>query len=73
MHNDQIVNGKGEGKVLWWVITGLTSILLGVGSHMLTGSADHSQRIAVLEAQNAANSERLSRIERKLDQLLERK
>lgn len=64
-------NGNGNPRLLWWLISLLTGGLVGLGSHALTGNAEHGQKLAVLEHQAAAVEQRLQRIEAKLDHLLE--
>jgi hypothetical protein len=63
-------NSNGN-KILWWLISLLTGGLVGLGSHTITGNADHGSKIAVLEHQAAETEQRLRQIETKIDRLLE--
>ena len=64
-------NGNGQGKILWWVIGLLSTIILGLGSHNLTTTSNNTARISVLESHVMDHKEALVRIERKLDRVLE--
>ena len=63
-------NGNGN-RILWWLISLLTGGLVGLGSHTITGNADHGSKIAVLEHQATETEHRLRQIEAKIDRLLE--
>jgi hypothetical protein len=64
-------NGNGSTKLHWWLISALTGVVLGVGSHQLTGESRHAERIAVLEEQQRSTTRQLQRIEQKLDRALD--
>jgi hypothetical protein len=68
MANGASSNGN---KILWWLISLLTGGLVGLGSHTISGNADHGSKIAVLEHQATETEYRLRQIETKIDRLLE--
>jgi hypothetical protein len=59
------------GKLVWWLIGTVTTVVLGVGAGTFSTLRSNSERIAVLESQVADTRQHLQRIERKLDRLLE--
>jgi hypothetical protein len=65
---------NGQHKLLWW-ITGavLGPVFLMVFGLVVNTTFGNSQRLSGLEAEGAETHRRLDRIERKLDQLLERR
>jgi hypothetical protein len=63
-------NGNAN-RILWWLISLLTGGLVGLGSHTISGNAEHGSKIAVLEHQATETGHRLRQIEAKLDRLLE--
>jgi hypothetical protein len=67
---------NGNGKMTWWIIGLLSTIVIGGGSSWVgsvyTQIRHHGERIAVLEAQIQDSRQQLQRINHKLDQLLER-
>jgi hypothetical protein len=62
---------NGNGKLFWWTVGTLTTLLLGIGSGTLATVRQHAERIAVLESQADATRRQLDKIEHKLDRLLE--
>jgi hypothetical protein len=66
-----MANGNSNGRILWWLISGLTGLVLGIGSHQLTDTANQGQKIAILEHQAVSTEHRLRAIENKLDKILE--
>jgi hypothetical protein len=69
-------NGTTSGKLLWWVISTLTGIALGVGGsvvgHHNMVLLQHAERLSALETQMKQDSARLNRMEAKIDRILER-
>jgi hypothetical protein len=63
-------NSNSSTKILWWLISLLSGGLMGLGSHYITGNAQHAERIAVMEKQLSTTEQRLERIEAKLDRAL---
>jgi hypothetical protein len=61
--------GKGGTQILWWTINVLSALILGIGSHWFTHSADHAARIAVLEAEQRHSASELTDIHQELRQL----
>jgi hypothetical protein len=62
---------NGNGKLLWWIIGTLTTLLLGLGGGTLATVRLHSERIAILETQMLESRHQLDKIEHKLDRILE--
>jgi hypothetical protein len=71
MIQPQQQQASGQGRWQWWMM-GIAATLLsgGVAATMHTIHAS-SERIAVLESQEADTRRKLDRIETKLDQILE--
>jgi len=68
-------NGTAQApKLLWW-ITGaiLGPIVLAALNHLMATTYATSQKAAALESEFRALHQRLDRMERKLDHLVERK
>ena len=62
---------NGQHKVLWWIIGAvLGPIVLAVFGNVLNTTINTSERTSALQAQYHDMSQRLHRIETKLDQLL---
>jgi hypothetical protein len=67
-------NGSAPNRLLWWVVAGILGpIVLAVFSHATSTIYSSAQRITRVEAEQEDSGRRLERIERKLDQLLERR
>jgi hypothetical protein len=67
-------NGSAPNRLLWWLVAGILGpIVLAVFSHATTTIYSSAQRITRVEAEQEDAGRRLERIERKLDQLLERR
>jgi hypothetical protein len=68
-------NGNnGQHKILWWIIGAvLGPIVLAVFGHMLDTTYTDSQKISALEAVLHEVHLHIDRVERKLDQLLDRR
>jgi hypothetical protein len=67
-------NGSAPNRLLWWLVAGILGpIVLAVFSHATGTIYSSSQRITTLEVEQGEAGRRLERIERKLDQLLERR
>jgi hypothetical protein len=65
---------NGQHKLLWWLIGAvLGPLLLAAFGNLLSTTYTTSERASGLEAESRALHQRLERIERKLDQLLERR
>ncbi len=67
-----MASANGSSRITWWIITVLSSVLLGSGSGYVAMSSAHSARLAVLEAQRLDDHQQLERMERKIDKLLEK-
>jgi hypothetical protein len=77
MNNTPLLkNGNGHNRVLWWLISTLTGLALGLGGSTLatvqTAVRQHAEHLAALQNQSENDGRRLERIERKLDDLLQR-
>jgi hypothetical protein len=68
------MNPNGNPKLLWW-ITGaiLGPVVLAAFNHLMVTTYATSQKASALESEFRAVNQRLDRIERKLDHLVERK
>jgi hypothetical protein len=65
---------SGQQRVLWWIIGALLGpIVLAVFGNLVNTTLATSERTGALQAQYHEIDQRMARIERKLDQLLERK
>ena len=65
---------NGHPKWLWWITGGLLApLVLAVFGHEFRTTHDNAQRVSAVEAVTTEVKHRLDRIERKLDQLLERR
>jgi hypothetical protein len=65
-------NGNGaNGKLSWWLIGLVSTIVLGAAGTTIRSVQNDGERIAVLESQVKDTRDELQRINRKLDQLLE--
>jgi hypothetical protein len=69
-----MANGSPQapnGKLLWWILSLLTTGAMGVGSGALHTVQANSEHVAVLESQVRDTQVRLRHIEEKLDRLIE--
>jgi hypothetical protein len=68
------MNSNGQPKLLWW-ITGaiLGPIVLAAFNHLMVTTYATSQKASALEAEFRTLNQRLDRLDRKIDVLLERK
>jgi hypothetical protein len=67
------MNGNGK-TLLWWFLGGVVApLLVGTVTHLYASCAQHGERISILESRYLEVSRRLDHIERKLDQLLQRR
>ena len=77
-------NGNGAARLTWWIMSSAVALVIMGGmawmTHMSTAIADvqtlsahRGERLATLESQFIAINTRLTRIEQKVDTLLERK
>lgn len=65
---------NGQPKWLWWITGGLLApLVLVVFGHEFRTTHETAQRVSAVEAITQEMRYRLERIERKLDQLLERR
>jgi hypothetical protein len=65
---------NGQQRVLWWIIGAvLGPIVLAVFGNLVNTALVTTERTGALQAQYRDIDQRMSRIERKLDQLLEKK
>lgn len=64
----------GQQKVLWWIIGAvLGPIVLAVFGNLMNTTLATSERTGALQAQYREMGQRMERIERKLDLLLDKK
>ncbi len=67
---------NNNGKTTWWIIGLLTTLVVGGGSSWVGSVVNqmryHGEHIAVLESQVRDTRDELTRINMKLDQLLDR-
>ena len=68
------MNANGQPKLLWW-ITGaiLGPIVLAALNHLMVTAYRTSERASALETEFRTFHQRLDRLERKIDVLLERR
>jgi hypothetical protein len=66
---------NGTGKIIWWLMGILATLLTGSASAWLSSmhtlTRVHGEKIAVLEVQLDMQRQQLERIDRKLDRLLD--
>jgi hypothetical protein len=64
---------NGNGRLTWWLICTIGTMLAGAVAGAFTTIRTSAERIAVLESRETDTRSRLQRIEEKLDNLLDRR
>ena len=67
----QPTSGNGNGKLSWWLIGLVTTMVLGAAGTTMRSVQNDGERIAVLESQVRDTREVLRAINAKLDKLLD--
>jgi hypothetical protein len=67
-----MANGTNGNRLTLWLIGLIFPAVAGIGTSAVHTIIGHDGRISVLETQYQAANQRLERIERKLDQLIDR-
>jgi len=68
------MNTNGQPKLLWWISGAILGpIVLAAFNHVMVTTYATSEKASALEAEFRAFHQRLDRLDRKLDLLLERK
>jgi hypothetical protein len=63
-----------QNRILWWVIASICGpVMLALTGTLLNLGISNAQRISALESQVHSVQERLDRMDRKLDRILEAK
>jgi hypothetical protein len=68
------MNTNGQPKLLWWISGAILGpIVLATLNHVMVTTYATSEKASALEAEFRAFHQRLDRLDRKIDLLLERK
>jgi cell division protein FtsB len=65
-------NGTNGGRLILWLVGLVFPLIAGAGAGAYQTLRSNTERIAVLESQLRDTDQRLERIERKIDRLIDR-